>query len=362
MERGESDRVYRLSQINQSGIPPLLRGIESYEQWVEKLTEIKKVWLNYIGGLPESVPLRLKINSQSKNQSHNRLHIQYDTVHGDRVTAYVLIPNENDVNPLPKEGYPAVIAMHPTIEQGKDDIALSTGRKNRKYAIELVERGFVVLAPDALTAGERIYPGKAAFDSNSFYEQHPGWSTVAKNITDHRQAIDVLCSLEKVNPNAIGAIGHSFGAYNAYFLAGVEDRIKAVVSSCGFSPFTGDPNPDHWTYRSYPYTHIPKILADLNKDQIPFEFHEIIALCAPVPFFSYAGQEDHIFPHWKSVGEGFLEIKKLYRWLGKEECFQSFIGASGHDFPKEIRMLAYSFLDHWLTNKGDHTPVGETIQ
>jgi len=342
--------AYKLSQMNQSGIPPLLKGIENYEQWVEKLSEIRKLWLDYIGGIPASVPLRLKINSQSKNQSHNRLHIQYDTVNGDRVTAYLLIPNENEINSMPRKRHPAVIAMHPTIENGKDDISLSSGRKNRKYAIELVERGYVVLAPDALTAGERIYPGKVAFNSDPFYEQHPEWSTVAKNITDHIQGIDVLCSLEEVNPDAIGAIGHSFGAYNAYFLAGIDDRIKAVVSSCGFSPFTGASNPEHWSYRSYPYTHIPKISADLQKDQIPFDFHEIIALCAPTPFFSYSGQDDHIFPHWKSVGEGYLELKKLYRRLGKEDCFQSFIGVGGHDFPKEIRMLAYLFLDHWLGN------------
>jgi dienelactone hydrolase len=354
--------AYKLSQINQLGIPPLLKGIENYDQWVEKLTEIRKIWLDYIGGVPASVPLHLKIISQSKNHVHNRLHIQYDTVYGDRVTAYLLIPNGNEHNRLTRRGYPAVIAMHPTIEYGKDDISLSSGRKNRKYAIELVERGYVVLVPDALTAGERIYPGKAPFDSELFYKQHPEWSTVAKNITDHRQGIDVLCSLEEVNPEAIGAIGHSFGAYNAYFLAGVDDRIKAVVSSCGFSPFTGDPNPEHWTYRSYPYTHIPKIAADLKQDQVPFDFHEIIALCAPTPFFSYAGQDDHIFPHWKSIGEGNLELKKLYHWLGKDDCFQSLIGVSGHDFPKEIRMLAYLFLDHWLTNKGDHTVVGETIK
>lgn len=350
VNKGEAIIAYKLSQINRTGIPPLLNGIKSYEQWREKITEIRKVWLNYIGEVPASVPLRLQLISESKESGYTRLHVEYDTVYGDRITAYVLVPNVSDSNTPVKQRYPAVIAMHPTIEQGKDDIALSTGRKNRMYAIELVQRGYVMLVPDALTAGERVYPGKAAFNSEPFYEQHPAWSTVAKNITDHIQGINVLCSLDYVNPLAIGAIGHSFGAYNAYFLAGIDSRIKAVVSSCGFSPFTGDPHPEHWTFRSYPYTHIPKISADLAQDQIPFDFHEIVALCAPAPFFSYAGQEDHIFPHWKTIGEGMLELKKLYRWLGKESYFQSWIGAGGHDFPEEIRMLAYLFLDRWLKN------------
>lgn len=345
--------AYVLSQINQLGIPPLLHGIETYEQWTEKLSEIRRTWLDYIGELPARVPVRMQVKSQSKQSSHSRLHVEYDTVYGDRITAYILVPDEHVYNRSKKAGYPAVIALHSTNEKGKDFIALSTGGKNRLYAVELVERGYVVLVPDSLTAGERIYPGRVAFESEPFYELYPEWSTVAKNITDHIQGIDVLCSLDYVNPLAIGAIGHSFGGYNAYFLAGMDDRIKAVVSSCGFSPFTGDPHPEHWGYRLYPYTHIPKISADLQQDRIPFEFHEIVALCAPTPFLSYAGQDDHIFPHWKSVGEGMLELSRLYRWLGKEDRFQSYLGTGGHDFPEEIRLLAYRFLDQWLKKEGE---------
>ena len=36
-----------------------------------------------------------------------------------------------------------------------------------------------------------------------------------------------------MNADAIGAIGHSFGAYNAYFLAPFDARVKAIVASCG---------------------------------------------------------------------------------------------------------------------------------
>ncbi|TYP78994.1 alpha/beta hydrolase family protein [Paenibacillus methanolicus] len=340
--------AYQLSQLSAAGIPPLLSGIENEEQWALKRADIRRIWLDYIGGLPARPPVRMRVLSRSEQPDHTRLHIVYDTVYDDQITAYILVPDKEQVPPPNSTGYPAVIALHPTNQRGKEDIATAEGKRNRMYALELVQRGYVVLAPDALTAGERIYPEHEAFHSGPFYEQHPEWSTVAKNVTDHVQGIDVLCSLADVDPQAIGAIGHSFGAYNAYFLAGMEDRIKAVVSSCGFSPFTGDPHPEHWGYRAFPYTHIPKISDDLKADRIPFEFHEVAALCAPTPFFNYAGGEDHIFPHWKSIGEGMLELAKLYRLLGKEDAFRAYIGAGGHDFPVEIRQMAYAFLDHWL--------------
>lgn len=343
---------YVLSQLNREGIPPLLDGIGSAEEWTRKLEGIRRDWLDYIGELPERPPANPRILSRSEQSGHTRLHISYDSAYGDTITAYLLLPDAS-LFPRPAgAGYPAVMALHPTVETGKDDIATALGRPNRRYALELVQRGYVVLAPDSITAGERIYPDHPAFHSGPFYERHPEWSTVAKNALDHMQGIDVLCSLDEVDPEAIGAIGHSFGGYNSYFLAGLDDRIKAIVSSCGFSPFTGDPSPDHWGYRSYPYTHIPKVSADLLEDRVPFEFHEIAALCAPTPFFNYAGEQDHIFPHWRPIGEGFLELAKLYRLLGMEERFRSYIGTGGHDFPEEIRGLAYSFLDRWLKEKG----------
>jgi len=340
--------MYTLSELNKTGLPPLLDGISSMEEWERKLERIRRTWLSYIGEIPAEVPVNVRVRSETKLPGHIRLHIEYDTVYGDRVTAFLLIPSANGEMPDSADRYPAVLALHPTNQTGKRDIATYPGKKDRTYAIELAERGYVVLAPDALTAGERIYPGLAPFQSGPFYEQYPKWTTVAKNIIDHMQGVSVLESLGYVNAEAIGAIGHSFGSYNAYFLAGFDKRVKAIAASCGVSPFALDPNPEHWGVRADWYTHIPKITPDLLQDRVPFEFHEIIALCCPTPYFNYSAQEDQIFPHWKSVGDAMVEIAGLYEWHGAGDRFVSMLGSGPHDFPPLVRQMAYSFLDRWL--------------
>jgi len=338
---------YTIFELYQDGIPKLLAGIDSRQAWEQKRQQIMQTWIYFIGGLPERVPLSYEVTGEEQEADHRRIHLIYETVYGDRVTAYLLVPAEH----VPGKGAdgrrPAVLAFHPTHESGKANVATPEGRENQRYGLELVSRGYVVLAPDALTAGERIYKGWDSFHNAPFYEEHPEWTSVGKNAIDHIHGIDLLCALKEVDPQRIGAIGHSFGGYNSYFLAGLDNRIKAIVNSCGFSPFTSDPRPTHWGVREW-YTHLPKITECLGQHNVPFEFNEIAALAAPTPFFNYFAQGDLIFPHWQSIGDCMADLNELYTFLDSGDCFQSIMGVKDHNFPPEIRRIAYDFLDRWL--------------
>ncbi|OCA83223.1 dipeptidyl aminopeptidase [Bacillus sp. FJAT-27225] len=359
--------LYSLTEMASSGIPPLLRNISSPEEWNRKRESILKGWLDCIGGIPPLVQPELQIISWSGFESHLLIKIRYSTVYEDWVPANLLVPMQGkkvecktpeDVRRLLDSGggegrtrYPAVLALHPTSEGGKDDISLPTGRENRMYGLELVKRGYIVLAPDIITAGERILPTRKPFHTAAFYKQHPGWSAVAKMISDHRQGVSLLETIKLADSGKIGAIGHSLGGYNAYFLAGLDSRIKAVACSCGFSTFAGDPETHRWGKREW-FSHIPKLSDYIQAGKVPFEFHEIAALAAPTPMFFWMGQSDRIFPHWQPAAEGLAELNALYEWLGAGGNWASLIGNSGHDFPPEIRELTYSFLDRWLYADG----------
>lgn len=352
------ERPYKLAELNEKGIPSVLAGVQTQEQWQKKHDEIKEVWLDYMGGIPERPPVKFEIIEETQMPDHLRQKIVYNTAYGDTITAYLLIPNaileaEKDAlqsGKAPTKRYPAILALHPTNAQGKDSVATPEGRKNRTYGIELAQRGYIVLAPDNMTSGERIFPNLSHFNSTPFEAQHPEWSTVGKNLVDHLQSMDLLEQHPLVDGEHIGVIGHSFGAYNAYFLASVDDRVKVLVSSCGVSPFTGAPEKiaDHWGKRRMPYIHFPRYTEDMKKGVVPFEFNEIMALAAPTPQFYFAAQGDRIFPHWEYIGQTFVDLRALYAFLGKPENFVSFIGEGEHDFPPAVRQMAYEYLDGYL--------------
>uniref|UniRef100_UPI0035CE9E5B alpha/beta hydrolase n=1 Tax=Bartonella sp. CL29QHWL TaxID=3243522 RepID=UPI0035CE9E5B len=170
---------------------------------------------------------------------------------------------------------------------------------------------------------------------------------VGKMLSDHLHAVDLLTALPFVDAERIGAVGHSLGGYNAYFLAGMDRRVKAIAVSCGFTTFAGDPDPNRWGQRDW-FSHIPRLSGNIASGRVPFEFHEIAALAAPAPFFNWNGMRDHIFPNWERTAEACGELDALYRFLGAEERFSFLLGNTGHDFPDLIREGAYAFLDRHL--------------
>ena len=120
-----------------------------------------------------------------------------------------------------------MLCLHPTWRTGKDEQVGIDARPNRAIGAELAERGYVVLAPDYPNFGEyEVDPYALGYVSASM-----------KAIWNNMRAVDLLASLPEVDPRRIGVIGHSLGGHNAIFTALFDDRIRAVVSSCGFNAF-----------------------------------------------------------------------------------------------------------------------------
>lgn len=237
----------------------------------------------------------------------------------------------------------AVLALHPTGALGKRIVAGEGPNPNRQYAVELAQRGYVVVAPD--------YPSFG--DSKGYDFQSDGYvSGTMKGIVNHRRCVDLLQSLPQVDPARIGVIGHSLGGHNSMFVAAFDERIKAIVSSCGWDPFhfyyggklAG------WTSDRY----MPRLrdVYGLDPDKVPFDFYEVVAALAPRPFLSVSPVEDSNFDV-KGVERAIPRAREVYKLLGAEQALQLRTPKCGHDFPTEMRLEAYEFLDRTL----GHTPA-----
>lgn len=313
--------------------------------WEAKRSDILRRLLQLCGGIPEPVPVRWEFTGGATLKGNIEIRrLTYGSYDDDQVSANLLIPaNYTDDQPLP-----AVLALHQTSVPAKEEVCGLGGDPELAYGLELAERGFIVLAPDTLTTGERVLPGAKPFQTALFEERYPAWSMIGKMIYDHRQAVELLCSLDFVDHARISAIGHSLGGYNAFLLSAIDERVKAIVVSCGLSTFAGDPDPWRWGLRKSWFTHFPQLNDYLQHGQIPFEFHEIFALTFPRPAFLWYTQNDAIFPHWEQIGQAAKRINDLYAHAGAGHRFAAYMGHGRHEFPQPVREMAYRWLETQL--------------
>jgi hypothetical protein len=316
--------------------------VKSKADWQKRRTEILRGMQEIMGPLPDRPrrkPPGVRMETELDCGSYVRRFITYESEPGSYVPAYLLIPKEALQG---KQELPAILALHPTDMQFGHRVLVEGVNKNyRVYANELAERGFVVLAP--------AYPVMANYqpDLKALGYQ----SGTMKAIWDNIRGLDLLDSFRFVKRGEYGALGHSLGGHNAIYTAVFDQRIKVIVSSCGFDSFldyySGDPK--NWQpERGWCQTRYMLKLAEYHGrlDEIPFDFHELIGALAPRPVFINAPVGDSNF-QWRSVDVIVKAASAVYRLHRAEKNMLVEHPDCGHDFPEAQREHAY----RWLQEK-----------
>lgn len=320
--------------------------IRTPDQWPRRREAILAAMQEVMGPMPDDtrrVALELEIREVTRDRGVVRKKIWYTAEPGDRVGGWLFLPEG------PPRRRAAVLCLHQTTTIGKDEPAGLGGLENLRYARELAERGLVTLAVD--------YPnfGESRVD---VYELGYASATM-KGIWNHRRALDLLASLEEVDPERMGVIGHSLGGHNSLFLAAFDTRVKAAVSCCGFCQFRHYMGGDltGWSHRGY----MPRIAERYGKDpaRMPFDFSEVLAAIAPRSCLCVAPTHDGNFAR-EGVAEAVSAAGPVYELLGAAEGLQVVYPEAAHDFPPEARKAAYRWLEERLGGVADAQVSGPT--
>jgi dienelactone hydrolase len=310
------------------------REIRTRDDWDVRRAHILAHVQEVMGPLPggeRRVPLDPEVVEEHDEPAYVRRKVTFAVEPGDRVAAWLLIP-KGRAGPRP-----AMLCLHQTTPLGKDEPAGLGGKPNLRYARELAGRGYVALAPD--------YPGFGESRADAYALGYA--SASMKGIWNHMRAVDLLASLPEVDPGRIGAIGHSLGGHNAIFVAVFDERIKAVVSSCGFNafPYYSGGNLAGWSHAGY----MPRIKSEYGLDprRVPFDFPELIAALAPRPVFVSAPQGDENFAV-EGVRVCIEAARPVYALLGAPGALDAAYPDAAHDFPPAQREAAYARLDRAL--------------
>jgi len=355
----------RAKEIKDSSISGLLslkdkngikKPVHTKAQWNQKRRQILDSMQMTMGKLPGRTglpPFEVKVTDSLQRDNYTRLTISFTAAENEKVSAFLYLPFQKAT----PEKLPAMLVLHGTGDPGKLLVDGGSPLSNRALAKELAQRGYVVIAPD--------YPGFGDMKDYDFDNDRYESGTM-KAIFNHMRCIDLLQARADVDPERIGVIGHSLGGHNSIFVGAFDQRIKVTVSSCGWTLFDDynigeEPSKKYggrlgpWAQKRYMPLFLDKY--KLDGDRIPFDFDEVIAAIAPRPFFSNSPLNDANFDV-KGVKKGIAEVVKVYRIFKANDNLQVRYPDAMHDFPPEVRLEAYRFIDKILK----HAPTSDEIK
>ncbi len=221
-------------------------------------------------------------------------------------------------------------------------------------------RGIAVMIMDNIEMGEIEFTHHGVYSHAWFHWYSRGFSPLAVELLNARRALDYLCTRDDLDSRRIGATGRSGGGMTTFFLAAIDERVKASA------PVSGTLSTAGW---------IRHRLSSAHCDcQYPVNSHgllysEIGALTAPRAQLLCNANADRGFP-MDAFDEMTVPMREVYRLYGAEGALRTAVTPGGHADTEAIRLPVYSFflkellgIDTPVAAEGpvDEPPAGELV-
>ena len=329
-------------------------GIKSFRKWQKKARQ--RVFDCMMTPPRAADAWDMKIVAEEQRDGYRALRIAFNQNAYARTEALVLVPDGEGpfpaVNLLHDHGAHLYIGKEKMIrpfgvEQAVVDDADAWAKNlyGGQYVGDYLARhGYVCFSADAPMWGER---GREEGVDRSKYDIIAGnMMMLGRDLCgfmhyDDLAATEFLATLPWVDPQRIGCMGCSMGAYRAWMLAALSDRIRAGAAIC-------------WMVT----TDVQMSAADGKREYGGFanclpglrqwlDYPDIASLAAPKPMLFINGTQDHLFPV-RGVKKAFEQMHRTWRRLGADERLTTELWEVPHSCGVEIQKYMLDFFNRNL--------------
>jgi cephalosporin-C deacetylase-like acetyl esterase len=309
---------------------------------IQQRAERARVWmLDSIGGLPDrKTPLNARVTGVFLRDGYRVENVVFESLPGFRVTANFYLPT---IGPGP---FPAILGVAGHSVNGKASATY-------QYAwIGMARRGYAVLAFDPPGQGERLETldpvtlrsragvGTAEHIQAGLQCLLTGTTIARYFVHDGIRAFDYLLTRHEVDPNRIAVAGNSGGGTQAAYLAALEPRLAAAVSSCYITRWRelwSGPGPQD----------AEQIMPGMVSSGV--DFADFALAFSPKPFLITSAIKDY-FPI-AGARATYQEVAGHYERLGVSQAAGFFEFDDTHGWSKPRREAAARFLDKALLGR-----------
>ena len=316
--------------------------------WKKERMSVRQTLGQLLGDIP-SRPKQLKVKTVLKENRNGYTFEKFliDNEVDGWIPGYLAIPT--GVNGK----VPVVVGLHGH-GSSKDNVFGSDPDTHQDVMALLVSNGYAVMAIDSHFNGERRGTGPAGDQETqtrgSDQEMSEfkidlwfGRSLWGMQLRDEQIALDYLTTRPEIDATRIGAEGMSMGSTRAWWLAALDERVKAVVGVACFTRYK-ELIEQRGLREHGIYYFVPGMLNH-------FDTEAVMGLIAPRPFLALTGDSDKGSP---LSGMQVLENKlnTVYSLFNEPKNFRSIIYRNtGHVFTDEMKMEMLKWFDTHLEGK-----------
>lgn len=315
--------------------------IKTKDKLLQRQVEVQQTMWDVLGPFPKKTPLNAKITGTVKKNGYRVENIIYESLPGFYVTASLFIP-ENIKKPVPAilfcSGHSTGVYRLPTYQLP---------------LLNLVKKGFIVLAIDPIGQGERLQyfnaeTGKSVIGSSTKEHSYAsaqvfllGESIARYFVWDGIRGIDYLVSRPEVDPKRIGVHGLSGGGTQTAYISALDDRVAASAPAAYITS----------------HKRLMESVGAQDGEQIFYhgisrgiDHADFIEIRAPKPTLIMATTRD--FFSIQGARETYSEVKRIYELFGKPDNIEITEDDFGHGYTKKNREAMYAFFQKHLQLEG----------
>jgi len=191
---------------------------------------------------PSAPPKRFSVKQETrvKLDDHTRYELLLQAPGLDSVPVYLLVPG----NWKRGQKRPGILAVHGHGHFGHHPVAGRTDlagvaaaikTANYDYGLQLVRRGYVVVAPCMIPFGRRVdrqkYGGTDPCATTFVRMQALGQLSLTANLRDLRWSLDLLEQRPEVDGSRLGCAGLSYGGRMTMMVSAIDRRIRVAAVS-----------------------------------------------------------------------------------------------------------------------------------
>lgn len=328
--------VSRVSDIERAND----RDFEDGSGWLQRAPVLRRELLGMLGldPLPERGELLPVVTGRLEHEEFTVEKLHFQSLPGLYVTGNLYIPKQRQ-GKLPGVLY---VCGHSVMREGNVSFGNKTGYQH--HPAWFARNGFVCLAIDTIQLGE--IPGIHAGTRNLglWWWNSRGYTPAGVETWNGMRALDYLCAREEVDSGRLGVTGRSGGGAYSWYIAAVDERVKAAVPVAGITDLRN---------------HLVDGVIDGHCDCMFFlntkgwDFAKVAALVAPRPLLIANTDKDPIFPV-DGVERIHQRVATVYKALGKADHLGLLITEGGHKDNQELQVPAFRWFKRFLAKTPDY--------